>query len=234
MNNFITIFQIIEIKKKIILLALPISILTACAPQITESSKVIPSQTQFSQPVPTHTFVPMPTTSATPTPLIGQVSIEHVQVIYYDITGSTESELRKSMNQLRPKDPYDNNRPVDAYTDWYISWNWPGYGIDTCDLTAAVVSYKIKLTVPRWQAPANASHELIAKWDKYIQSLVLHEKGHVENVVNNYLSVKTAIQSATCTTADAAGQKALEPLRKFDSSYDSETKHGATQGAIFP
>jgi predicted secreted Zn-dependent protease len=69
--------------------------------------------------------------------MIGEVSIEHAQVIYYDITGSTESELRKSMDQLRPKDPYDNNRPVDAYTDWYISWNWPGYGTDNCDLTAA-------------------------------------------------------------------------------------------------
>jgi len=230
--------------KKIILLAILFSMLTACASQFAESPAVNPSQTQppkvsasqtqSPSSVPTDTFAPTPTTSVTPTPILGQVSIENVQVIYYDITGSTERELRKSLDQTRPKDPYDNNRPVDAYTDWYISWNWPGYGTDSCDLTAAVVSYKIKLTVPRWEAPANASPELITKWGKYIQSIVLHEKGHVENIVYNYLSVKTAIQSATCSTADAAGQDALVTLRKFDSTYDRQTKHGATQGAVFP
>jgi predicted secreted Zn-dependent protease len=176
----------------------------------------------------------MPTASSTPTPFIGQVSIEHAQIIYYDITGSTASELRVSMNKSRPKDPYDGNKPVDAYTDWYISWNWPGYGTDHCDLSAAVVEYKIKVFIPRWNPPAEASSQLIAKWEKYIESLVLHEKGHVENIFKNYLSVKTAIQSATCSTAEAAAQKALEPLRKFDSSYDRETKHGMTQGAVFP
>ena len=230
------------VKKKIFLLFIFFSTLTACASGSAEATavnpsqtpKVLPSQTQTPLPTPTNTITPTSTASVTPTPIIGRVSIEHVQIVYYDITGSTESEMRKSMDQMRPKDPYDNNRPVDAYTDWYISWNWPGYGTDICDLTAAVVTYKIKLNVPRWKAPVDASPELIAKWEQYIQSIVLHEKGHIENIVNNYLSVKTDIQNATCSTADAAGQNALVQLRKFDSSYDRQTKHGETQGAIFP
>jgi predicted secreted Zn-dependent protease len=143
-------------------------------------------------------------------------------------------ELRESMNKLRPKDPYDGDKPIDSYADWYVSWNWPGYGTDNCDLSAVVVTYSINVIMPRWEAPADASAELIAKWEKYIQSLTFHEKGHVDNVVSNYLSVKTAIQGATCSTAEAEAQKALESLRIFDSSYDSETKHGETQGAVFP
>ena len=88
--------------------------------------------------------------------------------------------------------------------------------------------------MPRWQAPANALPELITQWGKYIQSLTLHEKGHIDHIVDHYLSVKIAIQGATCSTAEAEAQKALVPLREFDSNYDSETKHGETQGAAFP
>ncbi len=201
--------------KKLFALALVLS--TAC------------SWSSIGNPSPPGSVIP-PMATALTVP----VSIERAQIIYYDVTGSTESELRESMDKSRPRDPYDNNKPVDAYTDWYISWNWPGYGTENCDLAAAVVTYTIKVTLPRWHAPVNAAPELIVKWEKYIQSLTLHEKGHVDNIVDNYPSVKIAIQGATCSTADAEAQKALEPLRQFDSNYDSATQHGATQGAIFP
>jgi len=223
-------------------------LVTACAPQSAATLAPMPAftktplatitldptQTLEPTPVPTNTVAPTPTASATSTPFIGQVTIEHAQIVYYDITGSTENELRKSMDMLRPKDPFWDFRPVDAYTAWHISWNWPGYGTDTCDLTAAVISYEIKVTIPRWTPPANASPNLIAKWEKYIQILELHEKGHVNNVVNNFPNVQTAIRNATCATADVAGSKALLEISRLDSTYDNETQHGATQGAIFP
>jgi hypothetical protein len=47
-------------------------------------------------------------------PATDPVKIEHAQVSYYEIAGSTANELRHSMDELRPRDPYDNNRPVDA------------------------------------------------------------------------------------------------------------------------
>jgi hypothetical protein len=75
---------------------------------------------------------------------------------------------------------------------------------------------------------------LILKWERYVQSLVSHEKGHVDNIVRHYLDVKTAIQNATCSTAEAEAQKAVDQLRRFDSGYDSETRHGETQEAVFP
>ena len=200
----------------------------------TQAPTIMPTETHTPSPTPTKTPRPTATTRPTRTPFIGEVIIEHAEIIYYEITGSTESELRKSMNQVRPKDPYDRNQPVDAYTEWFISWNWSGYGKENCDLSTAKVSYAIKVTVPRWIPTSDASPELIAKWETYIQNLTLHEKGHVDNIVNNYLTVKTAIQGATCSTAEAAAQKALDELRRFDSTYDRETKHGATQGAIFP
>ena len=137
------------------------------------------------------------------------------------------------MDELGPRDSSDGNKPVDAFMDWYISWNWPGYGTEKCDLSAVSVTYRIKVIMPRWEAPADAPPELISKWEKYMQALAFHEQEHVNIIADNHLSVKTAIQSATCSTAEAAAQKALDSLRELNSNYDRETKHGETQGAVF-
>jgi predicted secreted Zn-dependent protease len=228
--------------KKIFLFMLLISMVSACAQLPTHSSSTenpAPTSTFTFTPTstPQPTFTLTPTLTFTPIPTeanYANIFINNAKITYYDITGTTESELRNSIDSKRPKDPFDGNRPVDSYTDWYFSWNWQGYGTDTCDLSTAVVAYKIKVKVPRWETPSDVSPELIAKWEEYMQKLALHEQGHVDNIVNNYLDVKTAIQGATCTTAEAAAQAMLVQLRKFDSSYDLETKHGATQGAIFP
>lgn len=186
------------------------------------------------QPVPTTGYTLHPIIQSTATQFTDKIFIEHAQIVYYDVNGSTAHELRTSMNKLRPKDPHTDNHPVDAYTDWYISWNWPGYGTENCDLSAAHVTYSIKVILPRWVQPIDVSSELIIQWETYIQNLLIHEKGHVDNVVNNYLSVDAAIQSATCSTANAQAEKALATLREFDLNYDRETKHGETQGAVFP
>ena len=163
---------------------------------------------------------------------IQEVNIPNAEVVYYDITGSTESELRGQLDALSPIG-YDNYKG-DATTNWYINWNWPGYGTSDCNLTQAEVTYSVKVTMPRWKSPADADPQLVNKWNNYVQALALHETGHVNFVVQNYQSVKTAIQNATCDTAEAAAQAALEPIRQMDIDYDVETGHGATQGARFP
>jgi len=178
-----------------------------------------------------------PTASPAPTSQpsinsIQEVSIPNAEVIYYDISGSTESELRAQLDALSPVG-YDNYKG-DATTNWYIGWNWPGYGTSDCDLTQTEVTYSVKVTMPRWKSPADADPQLVNKWNNYVQALALHETGHVNFVVQNYQSVKTAIQNATCDTAEAAAQAALEPIRQMDIDYDAETGHGATQGARFP
>lgn len=222
--------------KKAIKLALFFCLLSSCTPSPIKPQATNLPQTQSAEvtSTPADTITPSPTITFTTTPVASQIAMENVQIVYYDVQGSTAEGLRASMNESRPRDPHDDNHPVDSYTDWYVSWNWPGYGTATCDLSAAVLTYHINIIMPRWDPPDNASPELIAKWKIYLQNLLIHEKGHVDNVVNNYLNIQTAIQSGTCLTAEMEAQKALETLRKFDADYDSATKHGEAQGAVFP
>ena len=208
--------------------------LTACtaAPTQTPNPDVQAPPLDSPAPAPTSTatveVVPAPTLDAVET------SLSYAEITYYDIVGTTEAELRAQMTALGPLDPYDNNKPVDAYVAWYIYWNWDGYGTADCDLDTAQVWYELYLTMPNWTPPADAAPELVTKWEEYIRALEEHEVGHLDNVINNYETVLTAIQAAACDTADAAAVAALDPLYEFDAAYDVETNHGATQGAVFP
>lgn len=160
------------------------------------------------------------------------VQIPEATIVYYEIEGSNESDLRAQMDELGPVD-YSGFKS-DAATEWYVSWDWPGFRSDNCSLDEAVVSYEVKIIFPRWTPTEDAPNNLIVKWFNYTYKLAKHEKSHADYLVANYQSVLDAIKGATCETADAVAEAALEPLRAFDLEYDRQTGHGATQGARFP
>ncbi len=163
---------------------------------------------------------------------MGQISIPHATIQYYDIFGSTESELRAQLDAKGPVDP--SGYKGDALTRWSYNWSWLGFGTDACDLSTAAVSYQITVTLPRWNPPANAPPALVAKWINYVHALVTHETGHVEFAAAQQPVILAAIQNAKCATANAAAQAVLQRIRQHDIEYDAATNHGATQGAQFP
>lgn len=169
----------------------------------------------------------LPTSSA-----VGSVEIRNARLDYYDISGSIERELRAQLDAKAPVG-YDGYKG-DATTNWFIRWNWPGYGSSTCDLSKATVSYEIVVEFPRWTPPDDASPDLVAKWDRFTRGLAKHEQNHVDFVVANYPSVLDAIRGATCETADTAAASALEPIRQLDRDYDAATNHGESEGVRFP
>jgi predicted secreted Zn-dependent protease len=162
-----------------------------------------------------------------PLPTLFPVTFTHATVQPYDVGGSTESEIRAQLSARSPGG-------YDAYTKWYVRWNWPGQGTANCRLQDAKVSYEITVTFPRWTPPDQAAPELVTKWNGYLYALVLHENGHVNNVVSHYPAVVAAIKSSTCLSAEAAAQTVLQQMRAYDSHYDDATDHGRTQGARFP
>ena len=166
-----------------------------------------------------------------PNPLTA-ISIPHATVVYYDISGGTEIELRDQLDLLGPIG-YEGYQG-DSTTQWFIRWNWDGYGSQECDLKTAKVSYDIQVIMPRWIPPRHAPPDLISKWGHYIRLLARHETGHVEYVVSHYPSVIEAIQKATCETAEEAAQAMLAQIRQHDIDYDAATNHGTIQGARFP
>lgn len=162
-----------------------------------------------------------------PLPTLFPVTIPHATVQPYEVHGSTESELRAQLSAHGPGG-------YDAFTKWYVRWNWPGRGTANCRLQEADVSYEVSVTFPHWTPTEQATPELVAKWNGYLYALALHENGHVNHVVSQFPIVVAAINNSTCLSAEAAAQAVLQQMRLFDSQYDANTDHGRTQGARFP
>jgi predicted secreted Zn-dependent protease len=191
------------------------------------------AQTKTATRTLTPTALPSPTPTDPPFSRVnGEIRIKYATLVFYPVKGTTEQELRESLNTNRPTG-FDGTKG-DATTAWTVYWNWPGYGEEDCNLAQAVVSYKISVTFPQWDSPAGASPALVKKWNQYIDRLALHEAGHAEFIADHYRSVLDAIHNATCPTVDEKIQAVLNEFRKHDVDYDAETNHGATQGAFFP
>ena len=176
---------------------------TQCAPAPGATTAPAAPTPTASQPLPTITMDKN-----------GCPIIQGATVICYDVTGVTQDELVKSMA---------NNSPVtpDTYrTKWWIAWNWPNYGKANCNVSQATVDLtNLIVYIPRWKPPAGASPNLVAKWEAWIMNISIREQLRVNFVRDNYPMIKTAIQNATCTTADAEAQKALDQLGVSADGY---------------
>lgn len=155
--------------------------------------------------------------------------IPGVRFDYYDASGDDAAAIRRSIDAARPTDAHDGQR-VDALTTWRMRWSWPTR-TRGCDLGKARVTFAATVRMPRLAVVPDA---VKPAWDRYVAALERHEAGHARHGYNGRAAVLAAIRGATCATADAAATAALAKLDAFGVQYDRETRHGMTQGAVFP
>lgn len=160
---------------------------------------------------------------------------------YYDITGSHESELRRQMSVSGIK--WDDGKTYDALTTWNVKWNY-NYACanDGCKAGSFRTSVDITFRYPRWLRPPDASAELIAKWDRYMANLIVHENGHRDMAVQQTADLAVAVSQLPPAPSRAELDRLIETLASErmakmnadEKQYDVTTIHGATQGAVFP
>lgn len=155
---------------------------------------------------------------------------------WYDIEGDTEAELRAQLDARGPEGH-------DAYTAWHVTWKFPFLqteeGCTTGPVTTAV---RVNVTLPRWKGPADERDPLVRRWRRYLDALKEHESGHRETGFRAATDITETLPALppkpTCEEAEEAANTAarevLERYRAGDIAYDTETRHGATQGAVFP
>jgi len=131
-----------------------------------------------------------------------------VTTSYYTVDGNSVDELRDQMNRNGLKGFW-------AYTSWYVSWS-----------AACHVSLRIVYTLPRWRSRDVAPAELRTKWDKFLASLITHERGHGTHGRN----AASEIDHSRCATNPG---NIIRRWANQDRTYDITTRHGRTQGAEF-
>jgi predicted secreted Zn-dependent protease len=166
---------------------------------------------------------------------------DDAEIVYYDVVGNSAQELR---HQMDTKGPFgEEGKRVDGHTDWKVTWSYQyAPATDGCRITALGINLSATITLPRWTAGDHASNALLKKWQSYIASLRVHEDGHYSHGVEAADEIKSFGQSfhtsddclILAMTFNNKATSIIEKYRAADAAYDADTKHGRTQGAIFP
>ncbi len=163
------------------------------------------------------------------------------QYQYYDVSGATPDQIRAEMNQNGTK--WDDGRTYDSVTTWNLKWT---YDYDCSNHTCRAGGFKTNVDItfrfPKWIQPADASQDLIAKWDTYMQHLITHENGHRDMAVAAAEQLCRDVQTLPLAESPEALDKEIQALASNEmdrlntdeKQYDVTTIHGTTQGAVFP
>lgn len=128
-----------------------------------------------------------------------------------------------------------------AITARQMTWTYTATpGTDgTCSLTSVRVGLHIAQFLPALSAQARLNASDLASWNAYETSLHTHENGHVtlarryaEELTEKLQNMKTLSCSQLKAQAALTVTSVLTTLNTEDALYDSETRHGATQGAV--
>jgi predicted secreted Zn-dependent protease len=164
------------------------------------------------------------------------------QTVYYKVVGENRSDLRKQLNELGP---ITKNERYDAQVTWSISWtyNWSApANKKSCKIDEVHVIATIQMTLPQWEDELLFDIDLQSQWDDYLKNLITHEQGHVENGKKAAQEVEEVLlqvpEQYNCdllnSEIDRVANKIINTHNDWDVTYDKDTQHGKTQGAVFP
>jgi predicted secreted Zn-dependent protease len=161
------------------------------------------------------------------------------EIVYYDIRGASADELAAQINALGP---VDGERRFAANASWLISWSYSYELRDgLCAIALSKVEVKLTYTYPRWNPPQGVDPALIARWERFVAAVELHEQGHGDLAMEAAGAVLRAIEDspprrfcgALGEAINAQSAEILEGYNRRQIRYDADTRHGEMQGASF-
>ena len=152
-----------------------------------------------------------------------------VETRYYEVRGTTAAELLAGLT----------SSPCGEGNWGCTSWNFSVSFFRRADGSYAVPPgapfYHIRVLLPRWVPPADASEDLMAAWQRMVAALEAHEKEHVDIALAGLASMRDAIERAgSAEEADAACRAGKLRIEQDEQYYDWVTDHGKKQGVYFP
>jgi predicted secreted Zn-dependent protease len=160
---------------------------------------------------------------------------------YFTVTSTTARGISAELDTKGPVG--ENGRHSDGYTHWAIDWSFDLDPEDSvCKVGTVVVNLDILMTLPRWQPNADPDPALIARWNRYLAALRVHENGHRERAESAARDVRRTLTmerpARDCDTLrsrlNSRANALLDALRDRQAAYDQETVFGQKQGVIRP
>lgn len=162
---------------------------------------------------------------------------------FYDVTGRSERALLRDLTRRGPRVGAERRFGRTAWTArWEIAYHEPAPGSDApCRMRRADVYLDVQVTLPRWNAPAEAPAALRRNWSSFTDALAFHEREHRESIVSAGRRVVRALEGLKAPSCAALEEQAhteaqaiVEEARAYNRRFDERTDHGRTQGARWP
>lgn len=160
----------------------------------------------------------------------------------YQIYGHTATDLVSQIQHCAPGAAGSTPAEFTAETTYQLNWQYDvAMSASGCSLSNVRVGIHTIITLPYWQPDSRANSELPSKWQSFITALTTHEQGHVgldHQYATQLVSDLQHVQNVDCSllnsSVNALIQHDTQALATANNTYDSQTNHGATQGAVLP
>ena len=164
---------------------------------------------------------------------------------HYDFYGTLEHDADQSFRQrlLVSQDFSGRTKKFAGQADWHIDW-YPcieprGTG---CRLSGVAAVAYVTYTLPRWADRSFAGEPLRARWDRYADNLLAHERGHgtvaLEIARQFERELVGLVDMERCEDVTEEANRRVERIIRrgeaMQNEYDRLTEHGSAQGAVFP
>jgi predicted secreted Zn-dependent protease len=165
---------------------------------------------------------------------------DDAEVVYYDIVGSTDRALNQQMHEKGPIGT--EGKRVDGHTHWHVQWYFHYQPANEgCRFTDLDVTVTGTITLPRWAGDEGPA-ALRKKWRRFVDALRIHEDGHYAHGLSAAREIEALGRTFRIAEGCAAiskrfnteAQAILTKYQKADVDYDADTRHGRSQGAVFP
>lgn len=158
--------------------------------------------------------------------------------LYYQVYGSSVGELRRAIDGCSLRQATGD---FHALTTYSINWSYDTSVISgsTCQLKNIRVGQHINQYLPLFSAEATTEPSVTAAWQTYIANLRNHEDNHAaidRDYAQRLITALQTIGPMDCATLARQTQTVIDShvamLNAANELYDSQTNHGATQGAV--
>jgi predicted secreted Zn-dependent protease len=162
----------------------------------------------------------------------------HTTLVYYDVHGSTFSEVAADMRAKGAK-LLGGNYVGEARSP--MQWRWRADQTQTnyCTIRDVIITVNSEITLPRWTPPAEVEPGLVDEWKRFMAALEIHEAGHkdISAKAGREIVRKLNGMSDQCGSIAFRGNEVaheiLERASQEQAAYDATTGHGRTQGTTF-
>jgi predicted secreted Zn-dependent protease len=167
----------------------------------------------------------------------GVTTVDRVET--YPVLGGDRASIGAAL-RAGTADP--NGRRFAGYHSWHLTWSYETRAeFGHCTIAQTTVTLTSTVTLPAWTPPPGVDSSLVSQWEQYRRALATHERGHRAITYAGAGRVIRAIRGVTdqsCAFIGDAVRAVAEPLvaaiRTEEARYDLETRHGATQGVVWP